>query len=301
MKKGFGIMPPMITVWKDDESFDEKRTIKHLDWLIAEGINSISFCGSTGENISMSPEEVKKYNKILIEAVGGRIPCYPATGFYSTKTTIEVSQAAEAAGADGILVIPPYYLNPHKDAVLDHYRSLRRNVGIDIMLYDNPWFAGYKMSAHEIAQLNAEGVVQSVKCAHGDVCDVHDLKYLCGDKLGVFYGHDYDGLEALLVGADGWLTGSQNVFPGPARKLYDMITKDKNFEGACKLWYATFMPFMDYVMHGKVNGRPHWLEVFKSALKMMGHDVGEPRKPMGKLTPEAEEQLRGVLKKMGVL
>jgi 4-hydroxy-tetrahydrodipicolinate synthase len=300
MKKAFGIMPPMITVWKDDESFDERRTVTHLEWLISEGITSVSFCGSTGENISMSPEDVKRNNKTLIEAVNHRIPCYPATGFYSTKTTIEVSQAAEAAGADGVLVIPPYYLNPYKEAVLDHFRALRRNIGIDIMLYDNPWFAGYKMSVHETAQLCSEGVIQAIKCAHGDACDIHDLKYLCGDKLNVFYGHDYNGIETLFMGADGWLTGSQNVFPREMRKLYDQI-QAKDYEGARKFWYETLMPFMDLIMYGKVNGRPHWLEVFKAALNLMGHDVGEPRKPMGKLLPEAEERLRGVLKTMRVL
>jgi 4-hydroxy-tetrahydrodipicolinate synthase len=300
MKKAFGIMPPMITVWKDDESFDEKRTVKHLEWLVKEGITSISFCGSTGENISMTLEEIKQINKVLIDAVNHRIPCYPATGFYSTKMTIEASQAAEKAGADGVLIIPPYYLNPYKDAVLDHYRAIRKNIGIDIMLYDNPWFAGYKMTVHEIAQLSSEGVIQAVKCAHGDACDVHDLKYLCGDKLNVFYGHDYNGIETLFMGADGWLTGSQNVFPGQMRKLWDLM-KAKDYDGARRLWYETLMPFMDFIMYGKVNGRPHWLEVFKTALNMLGHDVGVPRKPMGVLTPEMEEKLRMVLKKMKVL
>lgn len=300
MKKAYGIMPPMITVWKEDESFDADRTIKHLNWLIDEGINSISFCGSTGENISMTPAETKEYNKILVEAVDGRIPCYPAAGFYSTKTTIEVAQAAQDAGADGVLVIPPYYLNPYKDAVMEHFRTLRKNLDIDIMLYDNPWFAGYKMSVYEIAELAKEGTINSVKLAHGEVADVHDLKWLCGDKLDVFYGHDYSGIEALLMGADGWLTGSENVLPGYISNLYKMV-QDKKYDDAIAFWYSKMMPFMDFIMRYKVNGRPHWLEVFKAALNMMGHDVGEPRKPMGKLTTEAEDELRKVLKQMELL
>lgn len=300
MKKAFGVMPPMINVWKEDEAFDEKRTIKHMEWLINSGITSISVCGSTGENITMSPSETIEITKTLVEAVDKRIPCYPASGFYSTKTTIEVSQAAQKAGAEGVLVIPPYYLNPHKDAVMDHYRNLRKNIDIDIMLYDNPWFTGYKVTAHEIAQLVDEGVVQSVKCAHGDVNDVHDLIWLCGDKLDVLYGHDYNGIEALMMGAHGWLTGSQNVFPALARELYDLVSA-KKFEEAKELWYQKFMPFMDFITKWKVNGRPHWLEVFKSALGMMGHDVGVPRKPMGRLTAEAESELRKVLTQMGQL
>ena len=298
MKKAYGIMPPMITVWKDDETFDEKRTIRHLNWLIDEGITSISVCGSTGENITMSPEETMHITKILVEAVDGRIPVYPASGFYSTKTTIEVSQYAEKVGADGLLIIPPYYLNPHKDAVMNHYREIRKNVGIDIMLYDNPWFAGYKMTAAEVAQLVDEGAVNSIKCAHGDVADVHDLIYLCKDKLDVFYGHDYSGIEALIMGATGWLTGSQNVFPGLARKLYDTVVVEKNIDKAKTIWYEEYMPFMDFIMHEKVNGSPHWLEIFKEALNMMGHDVGVPRKPMGTLTPEAREKLKKIIDKM---
>lgn len=300
MKKAYGIMPPMINVWKDDETFDEKRTVKHLNWLISEGIQSVSVNGSTGENITMSPEETIRNNKILIEAVDGRIPCYPAAGFYSTKTTIEVCQSAEKAGADGLLIIPPYYLNPYKSAVLDHFRAIRRNVGIDIMLYDNPWFAGYKMMAHEIKQLCDEGVIQAVKCAHGDVADVHDLKYLCKDKLTVFYGHDYSGVEGLIMGADGWLTGSENVFPHLTREIYDLVQK-KDYDGAKAVWYDQFMPFIDYIMYGKVAGRPHWLEVFKCALNMMGHDVGKPRLPMGDLDAESKEKLKNVLSAMGAI
>jgi 4-hydroxy-tetrahydrodipicolinate synthase len=295
MKKAYGIMPPMITIWNDDETFNEKATINHLNWLIDEGITSVSVCGSTGENISMDPEETKRLIKILVEAVDGRIPVYPATGAYSTKTTIELSQYAEKVGGDGLLIIPPYYMNPHKDAVLDHYRAIKKNVGIPIMLYDNPFFAGYKMTIREITQLANEGIIDSIKCAQGDVADIHDLQYLCGDKLDVFYGHDYSGIEALLMGAHGWLTGSLNVLPRLGRQIYDAITVDKDPEKAKKIWYQKYMPFIDFIMREKENGRPHWLEVFKAALTIMGHEVGEPRKPMGKLTPEMNKKLEKVL------
>ena len=301
MKKAYGIMPPMITVWKDDESFDEKGTIRHLNWLIDEGITSVSVAGSTGENITMTPEETIHISKVLIEAVDGRIPIYPAAGFYSTRTTIEVAQAAEKNGADGVLIIPPYYMNPHKTAVLNHYRELRQNIGIDIMLYDNPFFAGYKMSVDEVAMLVSEGVINAIKCAQGDVADIHDLKYLCGDSLNLFYGHDYSGIEAMMMGANGWLTGSQNVMPGMARKLYDLIAVDKDYEKAKELWYSKFMPFMHFIQHERPNGKPHWLEVFKEALNIMGHKVGVPRKPMGKMSIELEERLKEILKIMGLI
>ncbi len=297
MKKAYGIMPPMITIWREDEAFDEKATINHLNWLIENGITSVSVAGSTGENITMTPEETMEITKILVEAVDKRIPVYPAAGFYSTKTTIEVAQHAEKIGADGVLVIPPYYLNPYKDAVMNHYRALRKNTGLNIMLYDNPWFAGYKMTNAEIVQLVEEGVINSIKCAHGDVAQVHELKFLCEDKLDVFYGHDYSGIEAILMGADGWLTGSQNVFPGLARQLYDAVNEERNIEKAKKIWNR-LMPFMNFVMYEKENGRPHWLEIFKEALNIMDHKVGEPRKPMGRLTPEKRKNLEKIIEQV---
>ena len=300
IQHAYGIMPPMITCWKEDGSFDEKNSVKHLNWLIDQGITSVSVVGSTGENISMTPEETMRITDCLVEAVDHRIPVYPAAGFYSTKTTIEVAQHAEKIGADGVLIIPPYYMNPHKRAVMDHFRELRKNIGIDIMLYDNPFFAGYKMDVRETAQLALEGTIDAVKCAQGDVHDVQELQYLCGDKLNVFYGHDYDGVEALIMGGN-WLTGSQNVFPGFARKLYDMITVDHDYEGAIAYWRKNYMPFIDFIQHSRPNGDPHWLEVFKCALNMMGHEVGLPRKPMGDLTPEKKKELEKVLVKCGVL
>lgn len=300
IKQAYGIMPPMITCWKADGSFDEKASVRHLNWLIEEGITSASVVGSTGENISMTPEETMYITDCLVEAVDHRIPVYPAAGFYSTQTTIEVAQHAEKVGADGVLVIPPYYMNPHKRAVLDHFRELRKNIGIDIMLYDNPFFAGYKMDVKETAKLCEEGVIDAVKCAQGDVHDVQELQYLCGDRLNIFYGHDYDGLEALIMGGN-WLTGSQNVLPGTARKLYDLVTADRDYDGAIALWRKSYMPLIDFLQHNRPGGDPHWLEVFKCALNMMGHEVGLPRKPMGDLEPDKKKGLEQVLMKCGVL
>lgn len=294
MKKAYGVMPPMATVWKDNEKYDEDGTLKYAEWLIDNGIHSVAVCGSTGENITMSPEENKMIIKSLIDGVAGRIPVYAGTGYYSTKTTVEVSQYAEKAGADGLMVILPYYLQPYKKAVLEHFRTLRKNVSLPIMVYNNPWFAGYQLNAFEIAQLVEEGVIDSIKCAHGDPCLVHELKYLCGDKITAFYGHDYNALEGLLAGADGWLSGLPNIIPSLARKLYDSAAIEKNVDQSRAIWNK-ILPLVNFSMYEKDNGCPHWLEILKEAINMQGCHVGVPRKPLGSLTPEMRKKLEKIL------
>ncbi len=123
--KGMGVMPAVMTFWNEDESYNEKETLRYVQWVMDQGAHSISCVGSTGDNISMSMEEQKMIMKSIIDFVDHRVPVYPGTGRYSTAQTIELSKYAQECGADGVLVIMPYYLQPHKRAVVNHFRKLR--------------------------------------------------------------------------------------------------------------------------------------------------------------------------------
>lgn len=103
--KGAGVMPAVMTFWNEDESYNEKETLRYVDWVIAQGCQSLSCTGSTGENISMSMEETKYIMKSIIDHVAGRVPVYAGTGKYSTAQTIELSKYAQEIGAAGVLVI----------------------------------------------------------------------------------------------------------------------------------------------------------------------------------------------------
>ncbi len=104
----------------------------------------------------------------MVKFVSGKVPVYPGTGRYSTAQTIELSKHAQACGADGVLVIMPYYLQPHKRAVVNHFRALRNAIDIDIILYNNPRFCGYEMTPLEIKAMVDEGLIDGIKAAHGD-------------------------------------------------------------------------------------------------------------------------------------
>ncbi|WP_178042056.1 dihydrodipicolinate synthase family protein [Frisingicoccus sp.] len=294
--KGMGVMPAVMTFWNEDESYNEKETLRYVQWVLDSGAHSISCVGSTGDNISMSMEEQKMIMKSIIDFVDHRVPVYPGTGRYSTAQTIELSKYAQECGAEGVLVIMPYYLQPHKRAVVNHFRKLREAIDIDIILYNNPRFCGYEMTPLEIKAMVDEGLINGIKAAHGDANRIHELKYYCGDKLTVLYGHDYAPMEGFLAGADGWLSGMPAIFPKFARTLFDICTIEKDVDKARAYWNK-IQPFVDYFITYNTND-PHWHEVFKYVLKCQGFDAGLPRMPLGDLVPEEKAKIDALLANM---
>lgn len=297
VKKAYGICPASMTIWNDDETYNKKGMEKYLRWLIDQGAQSISVCGSTGENIAMNINEQLEIIDHTVRFLDGEVPVIVGSGTYSTKNTIIMSQAAEKAGADGVMLILPFYLHPYKEAVKRHFREIRKNLDIDIMVYNNPWFAGYELNPHEVKELVDDGTVQLIKAAHGDPNRVHELKYLMGDKLQVFYGHDYCAMEGLLCGADGWLSGFPAVLPKQCRALQDAC-----FAGDVKAARAAqdnIQPYINYFFYDKVNGVPHWQEICKYTLQAQGLDyVGLPRKPLGELDEANKRKIEKILADM---
>ncbi|MEM3658554.1 MAG: dihydrodipicolinate synthase family protein [Candidatus Hadarchaeum sp.] len=291
-----GVIPPMITVFQKDETIDERRTRDHVNFLIKNGVHAIAPGGSTGEFIALDIEERKRLIELVIDEVNGRVPVYPGTAHYSTRRTIELSKFAERVGAQGVMVIPPYYLNPPKHDAINHFRALREAINIPIILYNNVWFAGYEFTPWEIAQLVEEGVLQGVKEAHGDPWKVHTLKHLCGDKLMVYYGHDVNGLEALLCGADGWLTGMVNLIPAACVQLYKL--SQQGFLDEARALWNKLIPLVNFICVNRKDNYPHFVQIFKDGLNLLGQDVGKPLKPLTPLKEEQKAYLASILKEL---
>lgn len=291
MKKPFGIFPPMFTIWAADESYDEKASERYMKWLIDNGIQSVVACGSTGENTAMKMEEQKRVIEHVVKYIDGQIPVYAGTGKYSTLETLELSNHAKAVGADGLMVILPYYFKPYKEAAMNHLRTVKKATGLPIILYNNPWFAGYELTAQEAKVLKDEGVLIGVKAAHGDASRVSDMRFECGDDFIVFYGHDYAALQGFAAGANGWLSGFPATFPKQCRQLQEAIMVEKDLDKGRKIW-DKFMPLINYFMDPAVNAKVHWLEMLKWAATVQGVPAGIPRRPLHELSEEAKRDLK---------
>ena len=298
--KGSGVMPAVMTFWNADESFNQKETERYIQWVLDCGAHSLSVTGSTGENISMSDDEQKKIIECLVKFVDHQVPVYPGTGKYGTAQTIEMTKFAQKCGAEGALVIMPYYLIPHKRAVVNHFKKLREAVGddFDIILYNNPRFCGYQFEPIELKELAEQGIINGVKLADGRASYIQGMKHYCPDGITALYGHDYEPLPAFFAGADGWLSGLPGIFPKFCVDLFNLCTVQQDAPAARKLW-DKMQDFIDYFITYSHND-PHWHEVFKYVLKCFGFNAGLPRMPLGDLLPEEKKKVDALLADMDV-
>ena len=297
MKIPRGIIPAMLTVFDEKDNIDVAGQKRFVEWLIKKGVHGLAPCGSTGENVALTDDERIQVVKATVEASNGRVPVFPGVVHYSEKLASELIRKYKDAGADGIMVLLPYYYNPTIPSAIDYLRNVSKVWGGPIMVYNNPWFAGFELSPEQIKILADEGVVNSIKAAHGDPMRVNYTKYLCGDKVSCLYGHDYSALEAFVVGGDGWLSGLPNLVPDLCVELFDAVTKDKNLEKAQAVW-KRMLPIAYYFMYERKNGDPHWLSVFKAGVTMLGEDIGRARAPAVPLTKPELDMMKKYLKQV---
>ncbi|MCY4538914.1 MAG: dihydrodipicolinate synthase family protein [Chloroflexi bacterium] len=291
-----GVIPAMLTAFNSDESLDIGGTKAFAEWLIERGVHGLAPCGSTGEGAAMTDTERALVIKAVVEQAAGRVPVFAGIIHYATQQAIALSKAAIDAGADGLMVLLPFYYQPTISDAIDYLRDISAAVGQPIMVYNNPWFAGYELSPIQIKSLVEEGVVHSVKSAHGDPMRVNYLKYLCGGSLSALYGHDYAPLEAFVAGADGWLSGLPNVIPELSVELFEAVSEAKDLRRAQDVW-RRMAPLAYYFMYERQgeNPAPHWLQVFKEALRIMGMDIGLPRRPTYSMSRRERELLHSYL------
>ncbi len=297
IKHPYGLCPASMTCWNADQTYNPKAEEKYMTWMLDNGATSISICGSTGENIATSLEEEKEIVEHVSSFLGGQVPLVVGTCRYDTYNTIKMAQYAQEKGADCIMSILPFYLHPHKKAVMQHFRDIHNAIDIDLLIYNNPWFAGYEMTTAEIKELNEEGTIQCIKAAHGDINRVIEERHACGDNLTIFYGHDYAAGAGILAGADGWLSGFPAILTKQCRAIYD-AAKAKDVDAVNKA-QENIEDFIMYFFYDKKDEVPHWQEICKYTLQAQGlTDVGVPRKPLGELDDANKKKIEKLLADM---
>jgi len=294
-----GIWPAVLTMFDADGGIDEAATARHVEYLLRSGAHGLIAAGTSGEFIAMENDERLRVIRVIIEAAAGRVPVYAGTGHYSTRHTIALTQQAERLGASGAIVILPYFQKPPKTSVMAHYRRVRAETGLPIMLYNNPAnSACVELTSRDVAALAAEGVIQSVKSTFESVVPVHDLLNLCGDRLRVFYGSFQSPMEALLGGAHGWISGFLNFLTADCVALFDACHRSDVIE-ARRLW-SRLLPFKQLFTH-QVLGPVNDLDIYRAGLEMLGEHGGHSRLPFEPLTVEQRGILRNLLLQQGYL
>ncbi|TAW00931.1 4-hydroxy-tetrahydrodipicolinate synthase [Rhizobium ruizarguesonis] len=292
MQKTFsGVYTVMITPLDPSGAVDLKGLAAFTDWQVKEGIHGLIPLGSTGEFLSLSEEERDSVARTVIETVAGRVPVLIGTGAEDTRESIRLSVKAEAMGADGVMIIPPFYSTPTDDELVHHYKSIASAVAIPIMVYNNPATANVDLTPELVKRIAEIDGCDYIKESTLEVTRVRDIIRLAGDDMTVFGG--ILGFESFVMGAQGWVAVASNVAPGPMARIFELVANEKKFDEAREL-YLKWLPVIQAV------GGQAYVAGTKSLLTHMGFGAGLPRPPRLPLPPAQDAAMKKLVADFGL-
>jgi 4-hydroxy-tetrahydrodipicolinate synthase len=281
-----GSMVALVTPFKEGK-VDWQSLEALVDFHIQNGTNGIVPCGTTGESATLDHKEHHEVIERVTKAVNKRIPVIAGTGSNSTTEAVALTKEAEKAGADGALMISPYYNRPTQEGIYQHYKKVASEVGIPIIVYNIPGRTGSKIEPETLARLAEIKNVAGVKEATGSVDQAIDVIRLCGDNLAVYSGEDSLTFSLMALGGKGVISTVANIAPKEMSELTNACLDGKWGRG--RDLQLKLVPLIRSVFI-ETNPIP-----IKTALALMGKCSGELRLP---LTPMSEGNLKTLRKTM---
>ncbi|HSN03746.1 4-hydroxy-tetrahydrodipicolinate synthase [Nitrospira sp. NS4] len=273
--------------------FDERAFGDLIEWQIAQGTDGIVPCGTTGESATLSHEEHNRVIELTVEVVNRRVPVIAGTGSNCTDEAISLTKHAKEAGADGALLITPYYNKPTQEGLYRHYKAIAEAVDIPIVLYNIPGRTGVNMLPPTIARLAAIKNIVGVKEGSGSVQQASDIVQACGDRLTVLSGDDALTLPMMAVGAKGVITVTANLLPADMANLVKFFAAGQVAEA--RRIHFKLSPLFSALFF-ETNPIP-----VKEALGMMGKIDPELRLPLCPMGQENRDKLKQVMKDSGLI
>lgn len=288
-----GAFTALVTPFKGGE-LDEDAYRALIEWQIAQGINGVVPCGTTGESATLSHAEHGRVIRICVEQVAGRVPVLAGAGSNNTREAVELTRYARDAGADGALLITPYYNKPTPAGLVEHFKAIAREVSLPFVVYNVPGRTALNLAPETLARIHkAVPEVVGVKEATGDLKQVSDIIELMGPGFSVLSGDDFTVLPLLALGGTGVISVVSNVVPAAMAALCAAY-EARDHEQAMALHFQ-MMP-LTRAMFSETNPIP-----VKTSLALMGRIALELRLPLVEMVPETRARLEGVLKAAGLI
>ena len=259
-----------------------------IDDQIAHGTDAIIVAGTTGEAATMNDAEHKEAIKFTVDRVKKRVPVIAGTGSNDTSYAIHLSQYAERAGADGLLLVTPYYNKCTQKGLVGHFQAIADSVNIPCILYDVPSRTGVSIKLTTYVELAKHPNIVAVKEANGDLSSILRLRHACGDELAVYSGNDDQIVPILSLGGQGVISVLSNVAPQATHDMCQLYF-DGDVEKARDLQIA-YTDLID-ALFSEVNPIP-----VKTAMRLIGWAAGPLRPPLSEMEPEHVEQLKSALR-----
>ena len=286
-----GLTVAMITPFKNGQ-VDYEALRKLVDWHVAEGTDCLAPCGTTGESPTLDHDEHEKVVAMVCEHSRGRIKVMAGTGSNSTREAIRLTKAAKKAGADGALMVGPYYNKPTQEGYYQHFAAVAEAVDLPIVLYNIPGRTGSNMLPETIARLAKLPTIVAVKEATGSMDQASAIAALC--DITLLSGDDSLTLPLLSIGGRGIVSVVGNVVPRDMKAMLQAWDAGK-LDDAVRWHYKLFSLCRD-MLGIATNPIP-----IKTAMKMLGRDTGELRLPMCPMDASLEAKLRSTLAGYGLL
>jgi 4-hydroxy-tetrahydrodipicolinate synthase len=270
-----GVFPAVTTQVTETLELDLGATQTVVDALIRDGVNGLIALGTVGENNSFELDEKLKVLAAIIEVTAGRVPVVTGVSEFDTRRAVRYAQAAEAAGADGLMLLPPMVYVPKPHELAAHFRGVGEAVGIPIMLYNNPPAYRTVIDPEVMAMLEDVDTIVAIKESSPDTRRFTDFLNAFGDRYVLFAGLDDVALEGLWLGARGWVSGLTNAFPRESVAMVEAVQRGDHAK-ALEI-YRWFMPLLH------LDAEHDLVQSIKLAEHVMGRGserVLPPRQPL---------------------
>jgi 4-hydroxy-tetrahydrodipicolinate synthase len=284
-----GVFPAATTQFTANHELDIDATLRHFDVMMDHGVHGMVVFGTVGENCSVDFSEKLDLLKAAVTHINGRIPVLAGVSEYTTTLACRSARAAEAVGVDGLMLLPAMVYKADPREIVSHFRTVAKAVDLPIMCYNNPISYGVDITPEMFEELADEPRFVAIKESSEDCRRITDIKNRCGSRYTLFCGVDDLVLESVVLGADGWVSGLVNAFPGENRLLWDLVTAGR-YEEAIEI-YRWFMPLLHLDTHPKL------VQYIKLAVAERGLGTETVRTPRLPLVEPERSQILSIIRR----
>ena len=283
-----GSMIPIVTPFKEG-AIDEEGLRGLIEFHIKSGTDAIIPCGTTGESATLTHTEHEKLIDICLETTNRRVPVIAGTGSNNTIEAIRLTTYAQKAGANGALLITPYYNKPTQEGLYQHYKAIAESTDLPLILYNVPSRTGVNMLPETVAKLSEISTIVGIKEATGSLRQICDTIHLCGENFNVYSGDDFTNYAILAVGGKGVISVTANIVPERIATMWDTFASG-DYNKAREIHYQLLD--LHNAMFLETNPIP-----VKTALGLMGKISPEMRLPLSALSQNNLEKLKKIMAK----
>ena len=293
MLKLRGSYVALVTPFTQDDKVNYDLLRELVDWHVEQGTDGLVPVGTTGESPTLTYEEHEKVVETVVKAADGRIPVVAGAGSNCTREAVHLTEHAKAVGADGALIVMPYYNKPTQAGMIAHYERLAE-VGLPIVIYNIPGRSGVNMLPPTFERLSKLDMIVGVKEASGNINQISEVVMVTKGRCDVMSGDDSMTLPLLAVGGTGVISVIANLVPAKMSRLVKAWEEGKREEALAL--HQELYPLGQAMLSLETNPGP-----VKAAMDLCGKPAGHVRLPLANLSDENKAKLKGILKENGLL